>query len=154
MALAVSAGGCTEADSSSHGAAEIRAAIADMMEEGWSRGDVDAFATTVADSVDFHYAGASPRRVSREELSEVVLAWRGAFPDLRMEVEEVLVEGDLAAVRARLEGTHRGPWRGAEPTGKQVGMSLMMFMRFEDGRMVELWEADDQLGFRAQLGLI
>ncbi len=32
-------------------------------------------------------------------------------------------------------------------------MALMMFFRFEDGKVVELWEVDDQLGFRRQLGI-
>ncbi len=154
VAAGLTTAGCTPDPSSRQDPAEIRTAIAAMTERGWSGGDVDAFRTSVADSVDFHYAGGAPRRLSREELGEIVLGWRRAFPDLRMGVEEVVVEGDLAAVRARLEGTHEGAWRGAEPTGERVGMSLMMFMRFEDGRMVELWESDDQLGFRRQLGLI
>lgn len=158
--LAAAVAGCAQEraavpDASSRAGADgIRAAIEAMTERGWSEGDVAAFDATVADSVDFHYAGSPPRRVSRAALADVVLDWRRAFPDLRMEVEDVVVEGDLAAVRARLEGTHEGVWRGAEPTGERVGMALMMFMRFEDGRMVELWESDDQLGFRRQLGLI
>lgn len=123
-----------------------------MTEAGWSRGDVSVFDERMADSVTFHYAG-TPRRLSREDMKATILRWRAAFPDLRMEVDELIAEGDLVAGRFTLSGTHRGEWGGAAPTGERVSMALMMFFRFEDGRLVELWESDDQLGLRRQLGL-
>ncbi len=134
--------------------AALRSAVALMLEEGWSKGEVSVFEETVADSVRFHYAGNSPRILSREEMSRIVLRWREAFPDLRMRLDELLVKGNRAAARMTLTGTHRGSWAGADSTGNEVRMALMMFFHFEDGKMVELWESDDQLGFRRQLGLI
>lgn len=124
-----------------------------MFNNGWNRGQTGVFKETIADTVLFHYAG-SPRKLSQEQMSEIVLRWREAFPDLQMEIQELIVQGDIAAARLNLSGTHEGSWAGAAPTGKQVNMALMMFFRFEDGKMVELWESDDQLGFRKQLGII
>lgn len=131
---------------------QIQEAVHSMFEDGWNRGNISSFDEKIADSVLFHYAG-SPRTLARDEMSQFVVRWREAFPDLRMDLEELLIEDNLAAIRGTLTGTHEGPWAGAEPTGEQVSMALMMFFRFEDGRMVELWEVDDQLGFRRQLGL-
>ena len=71
-----------------------------------------------------------------------------------MEIEELLIENDLAATRLTLSGIHMAPWAGAETSGEHMSMALMMFFRFEDGKMVEFWEVDDHLGFRRQLGLI
>lgn len=133
--------------------ADLRAAVVSMFEEGWNRGAVDVFSSTMADSVLFHYAGAS-RMVSREEMGEIVLRWREASPDLRMEIDELVAERYLVATRLTLSGAHEGPWAGAEPTGRQIAMALMMFFRFEEGRLVELWESDDQPGFQQQLGII
>lgn len=132
---------------------QIQEAVHSMFEDGWNRGDLASFDETVADSVLFHYAGA-PRTLTRDEMSQFIVRWREAFLDLRMKLEELLIEDNLAAARLTLTGRHEGPWAGAEPTGDQVSMALMMFFRFEDGKMVELWEVDDQLGFRRQLGLI
>ncbi len=132
---------------------KIQEAVHSMFEKGWSQGDIASFEETVADSVLFHYVGSS-QTLSRDQMSQFVIRWREAFPDLQMEIEEILVEDNLAATRLILTGTHEGSWAGAEPTGKQVTMSLMMFFRFDEGKMVELWEVDDQLGFRRQLGLI
>lgn len=132
---------------------QIQEAVHSMFEEGWNRGIITSFDETVADSVLFHYAGSS-QTLARDEMSQFVIRWREAFPDLRMDLEELIIEDDLAATRLTLSGTHEGVWAGAEPTGKQVSMALMMFFRFEEGKMVELWESDDQLGFQRQLGLI
>lgn len=130
-----------------------KASVIAMFEEGWNRGQIEVFSSTIADSVLFHYAG-DPRVVSRDEMAAIVLRWRQAFPDLRMEIHELVAEEELVAARLTLSGTHEGPWAGAAPTGRQVRMALMMLFRFEDGRLVELWESDDQLGFRRQLGLV
>jgi uncharacterized protein (TIGR02246 family) len=130
-----------------------REAVAAMVERGWNRGELDVFATTMADSVLFHYAGR-PRTLTREEMGATVQRWREAFPDLRMEIHEMVAEGDLLAARMTLSGTHQGPWAGAAPTGRRGSMALMMLFRFEGGKLVELWESDDQLGLRRQLGLL
>lgn len=129
------------------------AAIVLMFEQGWNEGRLEAFSATVADSVLFHYAGM-PRTLSRDEMNSFVLQWREAFPDLEMRIDELIVKGDIAAARLTFTGTHEGNWQGAAPTGRKVRMALMMFFRFEDGMLVELWESDDQLGLRRQLGLI
>lgn len=132
---------------------EIENAVAMIFNEGWNKGNVEVFGETIADSVLFHYAG-SPKKYSLEQMSQIVLQWREAFPDLHMNIEGLVTEGNRAAARLTLTGTHEGTWAGADPTGKQVEMALMMFFRFEGGKMVELWESDDQLGFQQQLGLL
>lgn len=131
---------------------ERKAAVVSTVERGWNRGEVEAFQSAMADSVIFNYGG-TPRPMSLDQMGAAVLRWREALPDLEMEIEELVAEDAIVAARLTLSGTHRGPWRGVEPTGKHVSMALMMFFRFEDGKVVELWEVDDQLGFRRQLGI-
>lgn len=133
--------------------ASHRAAVVSMFEQGWNLGETDVFGSTIAKSVDFHYAG-SHRVVSRQEMSAIVLRWREAFPDLQITIDEILAEEDIVAARMTWSGTHQGSWRGVEPTGKTATMAMMMFFRFENGLLVELWEVDDQLGLRKQLGLV
>lgn len=133
--------------------ADVKALVEAIIERGWNQGELEVFSSTIADSVSFHYAG-STREMTRNEMSEIVRRWREAFPDLQMEIEEMVAERGLVASRLTLSGTHEGAWRGALPTGKRVTMALMMFFRFEDGKLLELWESDDQLGFQRQLGII
>ena len=42
---------------------------------------------------------------------------RGAFPDLTVYVDDLLVAGDKVVVRAHAEGTHRGEFMGMPATG-------------------------------------
>jgi steroid delta-isomerase-like uncharacterized protein len=132
---------------------DAKAAVASMTERAWNRGELDVLDTHFADSVVFHYGG-EPRVRTRDEMAASIRRWRSAFPDLRMEIHQQVAEGDLVASRMTLSGTQRGTWAGAPPSGRRVTMPLMMMFRFEKGRLVELWEVDDQLSLRRQLGLI
>lgn len=125
-----------------------------LFTEAWNTGDVSMLdAASASDSVLFHYRGTSmPQRV--EDLESLIAHWRSAFPDLRMELLDLIQEGDLVAARVRYSGTHEGTWFGIPATGRWVEVDEMMFFRFEAGRLVEAWEVDDQLTMRTQLGLI
>ncbi|MFE9099171.1 ester cyclase [Actinomadura geliboluensis] len=60
-------------------------------------------------------------------------AWRaltGRFPGIRVFAEDILVDGDRAAVRSTVEGA---PGAGSP--------ELYEIFRFEDGRFAEMWGA-------------
>ena len=58
------------------------------------------------------------------------------FPDVRVDIESMVAEGDIVAVRLTFVGTH-------EPTGEQATWPEMVFARFSGGKVVESWEATD-----------
>ena len=76
-----------------------------------------------------------------------------AFPDLRVEIEDIVAEGDRVAVRARWTGTHRGtlPMMPFPPTTRTVEFTGMVFWRVRDGRIVERWATLDRLALQQQL---
>jgi predicted ester cyclase len=78
---------------------------------------------------------------------------RGAFSDLRFDVEHVVAEDDLVALRVTMRGRHTGALRSLPPTGRSVAMSQSHWYRFESGLIVEHWANRDDLGLLAQLGL-
>ena len=81
--------------------------------------------------------------------------YRTAFPDLRMDPEEVLVSGDKTVTRARATGTHQGELMGMPPTGKSVDVKLIDIMQFNDAGMIrEHWGLVDMLSMMQQLGAI
>jgi len=87
-----------------------------------------------------------------ERLRELIAAWRGGMPDLHATIELIAAEGDLAAVRLRVEGTHTGSYLGLEPTGKKVAGTLAYFDRFDgSGRVVESWTESGSKGFYEQI---
>ena len=80
--------------------------------------------------------------------------FRTAFPDLQVEVHDLVADGDLVSFRSTLSGTSEGPLMGAAPTGKRVEIMSMVFLRIRDGQFVERWEQMDLLGLMLQLGIV
>ncbi len=66
-----------------------------------------------------------------------------AFPELRVEVEATLDDGDEVVVRWSATGTHRGGGLGFAATGREVRMLGMTWLRFQDGRMLEGWQVSN-----------
>jgi predicted ester cyclase len=78
---------------------------------------------------------------------------RTAFPDLHAEFEDLLVDGDRAALRLSLTGTHKGPFMGVAATGKAVQWESIGIAHFRDGQMYRVWVQPDMLGLMRQLGV-
>ena len=81
-----------------------------------------------------------------------VASWRTGFPDLRLDIEDLLAAGDRVATRFVLRGTHAGPFLGAAPTGRSVAVAGMGIDRVAGGRLAESWVSLDGLGLLRQLG--
>jgi steroid delta-isomerase-like uncharacterized protein len=77
---------------------------------------------------------------------------RGAFPDLHIEVEDVIADGDRTAMRICCTGTHLGDHLGIPPTGKKVAFTGMTIARWRDGKIVEGWNNVDMAGMMRQIG--
>jgi predicted ester cyclase len=79
--------------------------------------------------------------------------WR-ALPDARVTVEDLVAEGDRAALRYRLRGTHRGDYLGVAPTGLDVDVEGLTLLRIAGGRVVEEWHSPTELAILRRLGAI
>ena len=80
-------------------------------------------------------------------------SFRQAFPDLRVVVEDTVVEGDKIAARCSVRGTHRGEGIGIAATDKPVEFTGMTIVKVKDGKVVEAWNNFDFLAMYQQLGL-
>ena len=113
-----------------------------------------AGAIVSADFVLHGAAGAATNVVGVDGFRRRVAGLRAAFPDYHATIEAVIVEGDIAGVRYSGQGTHKGPFRGLTPTGKQIAYSGMTFLRIAADRIAEEWLCWDALGVMQQLGAI
>ena len=77
-----------------------------------------------------------------------------AFPDVHLTVDDIVAEGEKAAVRFTITGTHKGEVRGVPPTSKKVTVWGISIDRIAGGKFVESWERYDTLGWMQQLGLV
>jgi len=80
--------------------------------------------------------------------------FRAAFPDIHLEIADVLAEGDRVVLRSTIRGTHLGAFQGIPPTGHRVYVSLLDAFRFKDGKIVEHWGGPDLLDLVQQLGAV
>ena len=90
----------------------------------------------------------------REHFKEFARMYRSAFPDIHIEVEDQIVEGDRVATRWRGTGTHEGELMGISPTGNRVTVVGTTIERIADGQIAETWDNYDALGMMQQLGAI
>jgi steroid delta-isomerase-like uncharacterized protein len=74
-----------------------------------------------------------------EGIKRYVTAYRAAFPDLRVTVEDQLAEDDKVVTRWTLRGTHSGEFLGLAPTGDEVTVSGIEFDRIVGVRIDEAW---------------
>ena len=78
---------------------------------------------------------------------------RGAFPDIKVEVEDIFGADDKVVLRWSGTMTHTGDALGMAPSGKSVSSRGITIARFVDGQVVEGWDNWDQLGMLEQLGV-
>jgi steroid delta-isomerase-like uncharacterized protein len=89
-----------------------------------------------------------------EGFKEYVGMYRSAFPDLHVQIEDQIAEGDRVATRWTGTGTHDGELAGIAPTGKRVTVPGMEIVRIANGKLVEGWEGYDSGTLMRQLGVM
>ena len=81
-------------------------------------------------------------------------AFRGSFPDMHMELLELVAEGDRVVGRFACSATHLGDWRGHPPTGRRFErIDEVYFFTFAGDRMAAGRGIEDTLERFRQLGL-
>jgi predicted ester cyclase len=117
--------------------------------EGVGKGQVEVFDHLVAaDAVD-HSGPVEMRGV--EGFKNRTRGVHAVFSEIKVVVEDLLVDGDKLAWRWTLTGTHTGPFLGVPPTRKRIAMSGMNIQRVANGVVVEHWSLADQLGVLRQV---
>ncbi|MEV2261981.1 ester cyclase [Streptomyces anulatus] len=76
---------------------------------------------------------------------------KDAFPDLKIDVQDMFGVGDKVTVLVHFRGTHRGAFQQFEATGRQVGYRSVEVYRFEGGRIAEEWVAPDLMSLMQQI---
>jgi predicted ester cyclase len=74
---------------------------------------------------------------------EVVEGFVSAFPDLSFSIDDIVAEGDKVVIRYTQNGTHKGPYMGVPPTGRQLVERGMEMHRIVAGKIVETWMFPD-----------
>ncbi len=88
-------------------------------------------------------------------LDQVVPIWReikAAF-NIHLQVESMIAEDDIVAVRYTERGTSVGSFRAGPVTGKSFEVVAMEWFEFKDGQIHRRWRARDNAAQLRQMGL-
>lgn len=129
-----------------------RRRIQDAWEAAWDRGEVDVFDGLLAEG--YWRVSGTGNTQGRDEFKASITATRSAFPDLLTVVDEVVVEGDRAAIRWHSTGSHEHSFLGVPATKREVAVSGATFARFEADRIVEEHVTWDPRALLTALGII
>lgn len=131
---------------------EENKAIVRGIYEAMNSGDLSGLAETISDSfVDHEELPGYPP--TKEGTLQFFRALRDAFPDFRVNVEDMVAEDDKVIIRATMRGTHSGDFMGIAATGKQVQVPMADFLRLENGKVLEHWGVMDNGAMMQQLGV-
>jgi predicted ester cyclase len=82
----------------------------------------------------------------REFIDKLHAPLIGAFSDLRVTLDDVIAEGDNAAVRWTFIATHSGDTLGIPASKRRVKVSGMSWVRSKNGRLIAGWDRWNSAG--------
>ena len=129
-----------------------KAIVRRWSEELWSRGALGVADQVVSPDYVRHDPGDPFPARGPEDVKRIVRMLRGMLPDLQIEVETLVAEGDMVVSRYTATATDTVGYMGMPPTGKRIRTAAMQMFRVADGKIVESWAVRDDLGVLRQLG--
>jgi steroid delta-isomerase-like uncharacterized protein len=133
---------------------ELKAVARGLYEGMGAGGDLDATLEryTADDFVEHEEVPPGIEGSGRDIPRQMFAMVRGAFPDFRVEVHDLVEEGDRVAARVDFVGTHQGEFMGIPASGTQVRIPVFDLFEMRDGKIAAHWGVMDMAGLMAQIG--
>lgn len=125
-----------------------------ILDEIWNQRNFSIIDELLSADFAFHDPMSPSAGTDLKAYRQFIDANLKTFPDLRLNVVDIIGSGEIVATRWQASGTHKGELAGHAPTGKTLSVSGMNFARVVDGKCVESWGNWDALGMMQQLGLL
>jgi predicted ester cyclase len=126
---------------------EVRAVVERFIEEVWNEGNLEAAEELIAPEIVYHAPWQTVDGLGA--YGQFVESVRTTFPNAQFTYEDLIIEGDRAALRWTLEAAHEGsnPAVPVPPTGMKVNMTGQTAFRLEEGKIAEIWMQTDYSPF-------
>jgi len=95
-----------------------------------------------------------PEPISREAWIGFVGGWQNAFPDGRMDIQDLVIRNEQLWVYWISSGTHSREYLGVPASGKKVKYWGMEIYRYAGDRIAECKAIPDALSLFRQMGAI
>ena len=131
-----------------------KALVRRLYEEGFNEGNLDVVDEIVAPDAVTHDPIILDAPTGPDAIRGGIEMIRKAFPDFRVDVLDLVAEGDKVASFLSMSGTNTGDYRRGGATHKKGTMRAFFLWRVVDGRLAESWGMADRFQFLQQLGMI
>lgn len=123
-------------------------------QQAWDRLDAAALSGDHSDDsvVDSPLAGGPAR--GREAIARLYQTYFAAFTDLKLQQEELLIDGDRVALLGHITGTDNGGFMGMRATGRSVSVPIVFYYELRDGQIARERRIYDFTGVLVQVGLL
>ena len=111
-------------------------------DELFHKGNLDLVRELFAPSYVVHFTGGE-KAGSPDFIRSFVSDLRAAFPDLRVEVEVLVADGNRVAWQRTNRGTFKSDFQGTPATGRSMLWRDMIVTRYEKGKIAEEWAVSD-----------
>jgi predicted ester cyclase len=122
--------------------------------EAFNAADWPRYRDLVGDAT--YFEAATGREASGEDLMQLVMGWRTAFPDLKGTITSSAEAGDTVAQEIRWQGTHSGPLTTPDgelpPTGNSMTVLAALIATYEGDRLVSFRHYFDLLAILTAAG--
>ncbi len=105
-------------------------------------------ANAIYDSSFYQHPSMSKNQKLRME------AFHDAFPDLSIQIIELIAETNRVFAYVTYSGTQKGPFLGLQPTGKPIQIRQFAIFSIQNNRIVHINEMDNEFSVMEQLGYI
>lgn len=124
--------------------------------EVWDKGRAEAIDEMMSpDAIGHGLVDESGNEIrGAEAFKSFYKSFRGAFPDIRVIVEDTVSEGDKIVARCTVRATHTGEGIGLAPTNQPVDITGLCMVRVEGGRIAESWNEFDFMKLYRQIGAL
>ena len=118
-------------------------------EEVWNARRAESIDELMAAEACGHVEGGEVR--GPDGFRQMRSVFLNALPDVRIEIEDIVAEGNRAAVRWRAVGTHTGDGFGIPPTRRRIDIRGTTWVVVQDGKLIEGWDTWNLNGLLASL---
>lgn len=126
--------------------------VSQFITEVINHGDTHHFNQLIA--ADYHFQSGAIELHGRQALKDLLAAYRQAFPDITIHIDDQVQNDQRIVTRGRLTGTHCGEFNGLPATNREVCVDLVLISTIEHGAISKEFELLDELRLLRQLGAV
>ncbi len=88
--------------------------------------DLQGLIDTLADDCVYEIAPSGQRWVGHAGARAFYTSFLGAFPDVKFDLQDIVIGPQGVIEITRMTGTHRGTWAGQASTGRQINTLIVI----------------------------